>query len=327
MQGFATISRAVCACLMLLGLAMPAGAQPYPSKPIRIINPFTPGGTGEIVFRMLAPALEERLGQRILLENRVGAGGNIGAEATATAPADGYTLMLGTTNIFTINQFLFAKMPFDPLKAFAPIVMVVDVPSVFYASSAVPASTLREFVAWARDNAGKVNYASPGNGTTPHLNVELLAQLADLKLVHVPYKGLQPALAAVLANDVQLYLGGVGAGLGHLKGGKVKALAIGSRARLPGLPEVPTLIESGYKDFTASNWFALVAPAGTDAQIIDRWNAEIRRALQLPETQKRIVELGFVPGAGSPADLARQMADEAKLWERVIRTGRISINN
>ncbi|MGQ0654502.1 MAG: Bug family tripartite tricarboxylate transporter substrate binding protein [Betaproteobacteria bacterium] len=311
------------AFLSLLCASAVAAAQSYPAKPVRLVNPFAPGGTGEIIFRMIAPAIEERMGQRIVIESRAGAGGNIGAEIVANAPADGYTLLLGTTNIFTINQFIFSKMSFDPLKVFAPVTLVADVPSVFYVSNAVPASTLREFVAWARANPGKVNYASPGNGTTPHLNVELLAQIADLKLVHVPYKGLQPSMAAVVANEVQLYLGGLGAGQGLLRAGKMKAIAVGSRERLPAAPELPTLAESGYRDFVASNWFALAAPAGTDAAVRERWAAEVQRAVQSPDTSKKLSDLGIVPVGSTPAELARVFADESKLWERVIRTSKI----
>jgi tripartite-type tricarboxylate transporter receptor subunit TctC len=311
------------ALLMLLCVSAAATAQSYPAKPIRLINPFAPGGTGEIIFRMIAPAVEAGLGQRVIIESRAGAGGNIGAEVVANAPADGYTLLLGTTNIYVINQFIFSKMTFDPLKAFAPVTLMADVPSVFYVSNDVPASNLRDFVAWAKANPGKVNYASPGNGTTPHLNVELLAQTADLKLVHVPYKGLQPSMAAVVANEVQLYLGGLGAGHGLLRAGKMKAIAVGSRERLPAAPEIPTLAESGYRDFIASNWFAIAAPAGTQPAFLERWAVEVRHALQAPETQKKLADLGIVPIGSSPAELGRQWAEEAKLWERVVRTARI----
>lgn len=311
------------AFVLLSCLSASAVAQAYPAKPIRLINPFAPGGTGEIIFRMLAPAIEERLGQRIVIESRAGAGGNIGAEIVAHAPADGYTLLLGTTNIYAINQFIFKKMTFDPLKAFAPVSLVADVPSVFYVSNEVPARDLREFVAWAKANPGKVNYASPGNGTTPHLNVELLAQIADLKLVHVPYKGLQPSMAAVVANEVQLYLGGLGAGHGLLRAGKMKAIAVGSKERLAAAPDIPTLAESGYRDFVASNWFALAAPAGTPAPILERWSTEVRRALHVPETHKKITDLGMVVVGSTPAELGRQWSEEARLWERVIRDARI----
>jgi tripartite-type tricarboxylate transporter receptor subunit TctC len=315
------VRRVVCAILMSFPLS--AWPQAYPTKPIHLINPYVPGGTGDVIFRMIGPMIEERLGQRVLLENRPGAGGNIGAEFVAKAAPDGYTLLLGTTNIFVINQYVFAKINFDPLKAFAPVTLVADVPSVFYVSNDVPVANLRDFVAWAKANPGKLNYASPGNGTTPHLNVELLSQIAGLKLVHVAYKGLQPAMAAVMANEVQLYLGGLGAGLGLLKGGKLKAIAIGSRERLPAAPEIPTIIESGFKDFVAGNWFALAAPAGTDAAIVERWALEVRRAIQTPEIQKRLIDLGIVSMGSTPSEMARQLVQEAALWQRVVKTSGI----
>jgi len=222
-----------------------------------------------------------------------------------------------------VNKFVFANMRFDPQKALDPITILADVPSVFYVHPSVSPNTLQDFVAWVRSAPGRVNYASPGKGTTPHLNMELLAQNHDLRIVHVPYRGLQPAMAAVLANEVQLYLAGYGAGQGHLKAGKLKALAVGSRQRLPALPEVPTAIESGFKDLTASNWFALAAPAGTPAAIVERWAAELRRVLQRPELQQRFAELGLIPGGNSSAELARQIAEEVKIWEKVVRSARI----
>jgi tripartite-type tricarboxylate transporter receptor subunit TctC len=316
--------RVICAILFTVPLS--GWPQGYPSKAIHLINPYVPGGTGDIIFRMIGPMIEERLGQRILLENRPGAGGNIGAEFVARAAPDGYTLLLGTTNIFVINQFVFGKVNFDPLKAFAAVTLVADVPSVFYVSNDVPANNLGDFIAWAKASPGKLNYASPGSGTTPHLNVELLSQIAELRLVHVPYKGLQPAMAAVVANEVQLYLGGLGAGRGLLKGGKLKAIAVGSRERLPAAPEIPTVIESGFRDFVAGNWFALAAPAGTDTAIAERWASEVRRAIQIPEIQKRLTDLGIVPMGSTPLEMARQLTQEAALWQKVANTSGIKAN-
>lgn len=313
--------------MMLVMLALPVApiAQPYPAKPIRLINPFAAGGTGEILFRLLEPTLEARLGQKIVLEGRTGAGGNIGAEAVANAPADGYTLLIGATNMFVVNQFLFPKMTFDPLKVLAPITIIADVPSVFYVHPSLPARNLQDLIAYARANPGKLNYASPGTGTTPHLNVELLSQFAGINMVHVPYKGLQPAMAAVIANEVQLYLAGLGAGLGHLKAGKLRAIAVGSRERMPGIPDVPTVIESGFKDFVASNWFAFAAPAGTDAQILERWAAETRHALAQPEVQRRLGDLGIVAVGNSPAQFAAALRREAQQWQQVIVRGGIKL--
>ncbi len=314
---------ALAAALAAALLPHAAAAQGYPDKPVHIIYPYAAGGTGDIVMRLLLPALEQRFGQRILIETRPGAGGNIGAQQVAAAAPDGYTLLLAATNNLAINQYLFANMTFDPLKAFAPIAVVADVPSVFFVNPAVPAKTLQEFVALAKRNPGKLNYASPAVGTTPHLNVELLAQTAGIELVHVAYKGLPAAFAATIAGDVQLYLAGLGPGRGYLAAGKLRAIAVGSARRLAAAPDVPTLEESGYKGMRASNWFGLAAPAGTSPAIVKRWADEVHTALAAPEVGKRLSDLGLVPGGNTPAEFARQIADEAKLWERVIRTAGI----
>ena len=300
-------------------------AQKYPERPIRVIYPFQAGGTGEVVLRLIQSALEQRLGQRLVIEARAGAGGNIGAQAVAGAAPDGYTLLLGATNNFSVNQHLFAGIGFDPARAFVPITMLVDVPSVFYSNAAGPDKSLQELIARARQNPGKINFASPGIGTTPHLNVELLAQTADVRLVHVPYKGLVDAMTSVLNNDTQLYLAGLGPGQGHLKAGKLRALAVGSARRLPTLPDVSTLAEAGFKDMLASNWFALAAPAGTDPAIVARIAEDVRATLAAPEVIKRLTEMGLLPGGDAPAELARRIADESRLWERVIRTAKIRV--
>ena len=300
-----------------------AVAEPYPSKPIHVIFPFQAGGAGEIVFRMLMPTLEQRLGQRIVFENRTGAGGNVGAQAVAGAVADGYTLLLPATNVLVVNQFVFANMPFDPVRAFTPITIVAEIPSVFYVNPRVPAATLREFIAFAKASPGKVNYASPGNGTTPHLNVELLAQLSGIRLTHVPYRGLPDAMNALLSGDVQLYLAGLAPGRGNLLAGRLRAIAVGSRERLPALPEVPTAIESGFKDFEATNWFGLVAPAGTESAVVERWVTEIQYALRQPDVKRRFAEGGFLPGGIPSADFRARLAREAKLWEGVVKAAGI----
>jgi tripartite-type tricarboxylate transporter receptor subunit TctC len=311
----------LCACTFAASLpAASAVAQTYPTKPIRVIYPFQPGGVGEVMFRSLLPAIEPRLGQQVIIESRTGAGGNIGAQAVANAPADGYTLLVGTINNFVINQFLYADMSFDPMKAFTPIAVVAEVPLAFFVHASVPVSTLQEFVAHARANAGKINYASPGAGTTPHLTVELLGQLAGIQATHVPYRGLPDAMKAVLANDVQLYLAGFGAGRAHLQAGKLKVLAVGGNERLPTAPEVPTVAEAGFPNLEARNYFALAAPAGTDRAIIDRWAEEMRHALAQPEARKRLLDGGFGPGTASPAELRARMEREAKLWEGLIKS-------
>ena len=306
---------------LVAGLVLGAQAQPqdYPSRPVRVVSPFAAGGTGEIIFRVIAPILEARLGGKLYVEARPGAGGNVGAQAVAASAPDGYHLLLGVTTNFTVNPLLFPRKDFDPLTALEPISVVADVPSVFYAPASLAARDLREFVAYAKDHPGKLNYASAGNGTSGHLTVELLSQLAGLQMVHVPYKGLQPAMAAVLANEAQLYLAGLGAGHGLIKAGKLKALAVGSRERLPGIPDVPTVSESGFADFLASTRFILAAPAGTPAAILDRWANEVRYAVHQPIARQRLAELAIVPVGNSPAELASEIRREANLWQDVVR--------
>lgn len=301
-----------------------AMAQVYPNKPIHVINPFQAGGAGEIVFRMLMPTLEQRLGQRIVLENHTGAGGNVGGQVVANAAPDGYTLLLPATNVLVVNQFLFPNMPYDPAKAFTPITVVAEVPAVFYVNPKVPARTLREFLAFAKANPGKVNYASPGNGTTPHLYMELLAELSGVRLTHVPYRGLPDAMNALLAGDVQLYLAGLAPGRGNLQAGRLRAIAVGSRERLPALPDVPTVIESGFDGFEAQNWFGIVGPAGMDRELVDRWVMEIRYALQQPNVQKRFAEGGLLPGGAAAADFRARLARETQLWAKVIAKSEIT---
>ena len=311
---------AVVACMPLA-----AGAQAWPDKPIHLIYPYQAGGMGEPLFRMLATTMEQKLGQRIVFETKPGAGGNVGTDYVVKAAPDGYTLLMGATNNFAINQFLYGNLGFDPLKALAPISVVADVPSVFYINPGVPANTLQEFIDYVRKHPGKINYASPGAGTTPHLNVVLLAQLADINLVHIPYKGLPASMLATMANDVQLYLAGLGPGRGHLSAGKLRAIAVGSARRLPGLPDVPTLDESGFKGMIASNWFGMAAPAGTNPSTVARIAEALQAALAVPEVAQRITALGLVAGGNSPQDFARQIEQETKLWEGVIRKAGIKL--
>lgn len=308
--------------LVAVAHSLPA-AQSYPSKPIHVIFPFQAGGVGDIIFRMLMPTLEQRLGQRIVFESRSGAGGNVGAAAAANAAPDGYTLLLPSSNVLVINQFVFSNMPFEAPKAFTPITLVAEVPSVFYVNALVPAKSLQEFISFAKANPGKVNYASPGNGTPPHLNVELLAQLTGAPLTHVPYRGLPDAMNALLSGDVQLYLAGLAPGRGHLQAGKLRAIAVGSRGRLPALPDVPTAIESGLADFEASNWFGLVAPTGIDDAIVARWVMEIRYALEQPDVKRRFAEGGLLPGGLSAPDFRARLVRETALWRDVVKAAGI----
>ena len=236
--------RFLLALLVALGCVRPAWAE-WPERPIRIVVPYAAGAMGDVLIRLLSEELRSRLGQPVVVENRPGAGGNIGATAVAQAAPDGYTLLVGATNNFVINQSLYRQMAFDPLKAFEPITIMADVPSVIFISGDVPAKSFSEFVAYAKENPGKLNYGSPGTGTTPHLSAELINRARGLGMTHVSYSGAPPAITALLANQVQFYLGGAGLGAQHVRAGKLRALAVASSSRLVSMPDTPTFDEAG----------------------------------------------------------------------------------
>jgi tripartite-type tricarboxylate transporter receptor subunit TctC len=246
-----------------------AAAAAFPAAPIRVIVPYAAGGAGDITMRLLTGAMERELGQPLVIESRPGGGGTIGAQDIAKAAPDGYTLLCGATNNFAINQFMFPKIAFDPLASLALITKIADVPSVFYTSPSVPARTLSEFIAYAKANPGKLNYASPSIGTTPHLAVERFKQLTGIDLVHVPYHGAPPAMQALLENDVQLYLAGWGVGRSYVDSGRVNALAVAAADHVASIP-LPTVLESGLPNYVASNWWALAAPKASPKEILFR---------------------------------------------------------
>jgi tripartite-type tricarboxylate transporter receptor subunit TctC len=305
-------------------LAQPVSAQ-YPDRPITVIVPYAAGGAGDVAIRAVAEPMEAALGQRLIVTARPGAGGNIGAAAVATAAADGYTLLLGATNNFVINQYLFANMTFDPLGALVPIAKVADVPSVLFTHPSVPAKTLPEFIAHAKASPGKLNFGSPSFGTTPHLSVERLKLAAGIDLVHVPFQGAPPAVQALLRNDIQLYLGGVAVGQGHIEAGSIRALAVSSPSRMTALPSVPTITESGVADFGASNFWLLAAPRETPAPVIERLHRAVIGALDAPAVQERFAKLGFLASRQSPAELTAGLKTEAAAWERVVNTAKIAL--
>jgi tripartite-type tricarboxylate transporter receptor subunit TctC len=299
-----------------------AHAQQYPSKPIKLVIPFGPGSLADAVPRLIQPALEQSLGQRIVIEHRPGAGGNVGAQAVVDSPADGYTLMMAATNNLVINQFLFRDMKFDPLTDFVPISLIAEVPLIVQVNPAVPAQTLREFIAYAKTNPGKLNFASPSTGTLPHLAMEILTRAAGIQMVHVPYKGGAPATNALLANDVQAMLIGYATTAGHVKSGQVRPLAVASRARLAALPEVPTLVEAGFPELQAAvpgNWWGMVAPKGTPSAIVQRWAREIQAALADQGTRKKYQDLGLTPVGSTPDAFAAGLPEQASKWQAVLR--------
>ncbi|MBI1201185.1 MAG: tripartite tricarboxylate transporter substrate binding protein [Rhodopseudomonas sp.] len=313
------VTAGAAAALTSSGIWSRAQAAGFPERPITIIYPYGAGGSGDVVLRMMQPILEKQLGQSVIIETRPGGGGNIGAHAVAQAKPDGYTLLLGATNNFVINQFLFKSLDMDPLKAFALVTRPSIIPSVFYTNATVPARTMQEFIAYAKGKPGKLNYASPGVGTTPHLSVERLKQIAGIDLVHVPYRGAPAAMQALLTNDVQLYLAGYGVGRAFVEQGKVRMLAVGSERRLPALPDVPTTGESGLAGYTASNWWGLAAPKGTPAAVIDKVYAAFKLAAADKAVKERLEKIGFLAGDETPAAFTASAAAEASIWEDTIR--------
>jgi tripartite-type tricarboxylate transporter receptor subunit TctC len=302
----------------VLGFAGSAWAQ-WPDKPIRVVVPYSAGSTGDVLIRLTADEVGNRLGQRLVIDNRTGAGGNIGALAVAQAQPDGYTLLLGATGNFVINQFIYPKGVVDPLKAFEPVTVMADIPTVAYSSASVPAQTFAEFVAYAKANPGKLNYGSPGTGTNIHLALEAINRSQGLGMTHISYRGSPQVSAALLANEVQLALGGVNVGLAHVKTGKMRALAVSNTGRIEMMPEVPTFDEVGMKDIQARTWWAVAAPAGTPSAVLDRLNTAFRAALSTPEVKTRLSELGIIGVGSTRAQMARQMQEEAGQWSRVVK--------
>jgi tripartite-type tricarboxylate transporter receptor subunit TctC len=314
----------ILATAVLAAGALHASAAEYPERPITVVVPYAAGGAGDTIIRLLSPSIERSLGQPLVIDNRAGGGGTIGGQAVAKAAPDGHTLLLGATNNFAINQFMLPKVSFDPLTAFALITKVADVPAVLFSSSQVPAKTLGEFIDYAKANPGKLSYGSPSVGTTPHLAVERLKQLTGIELVHVPYRGAPPAMQALIANEVQLYLVGWGIGRGHVEAGRIRALAVASPQRVSSIP-LPTAIEAGVANYVASNWWGLAAPQGTPQPVLDKIYRAMAVALADPAMRKRLDELGFLPGEGPPAEFLEDTKAEAKVWAETVSRGKLAV--
>ena len=309
------------AMALVAGVAAPdASAQAaWPSKPIRIVVPFPPGGTTDILARAAAQKMTEAWKEQAVIDNRPGAGGNIGAELVAKAPADGYTMLMGTVGTHAINASLYAKMPYDHVKDFAPVILVAAVPNVMVVHPSVPAATVAEFIAWAKANPGKVNFASSGSGTSIHLAGELFKTQTGLAMTHVPYKGSAPAIADLIGGQVQVMFDNLPSALPQIRGGKLRALAVTSRERANALPDVPTVAESGLLGFEASSWFGLLAPTGTPREVVVRVNAEIARWLASSDAKDKLASQGAVAAGGTPEDFASHITAETAKWQKVVR--------
>lgn len=291
----------------------PALAQTYPSKPVRIVVPYPAGGGIDILSRLIGQRLAQKFGQSVVIENKPGAGTLVAAETVARAAPDGHTLMVTTDATISINPYLYAKLPYDPVKDFAPITQLVFLNQLLVANAALPASNLKELIAHAKANPGKLNYASYGVGSQPHLAMEIFKSQSGADIVHVPYKGIPQAVPAAIAGEVQLTFSGAASTQAHLKAGRLKALAIGGSARLALLPDVPTFVEQGFADVPANAWFGLFAPAGTPREVIALLHAEVTRILKDPAfLQSEIAAKGYELVASTPEEFAAFLAGDAK---------------
>ena len=291
--------------LVAAAFAQSAVAQAWPSKPLRIIVNFPPGGAADVIARAVAPGLGDALGQQVVIENRPGAGGNIGADAVAKAPADGHTLLMASGGAISINPHIYAKMPFDAVKDLQPVAAAARVLVFLVVRPEIPVKTFGEFIGYARANPGKLSFGSPGNGSSPHLAAEMLKRETKTYMVHIPYRGAAPALTDLLGGQLD-FMFDPGIGLQHVRSGKLRLIGIGSPKRSPLFPDVPTLDEAGVKGFDADSWFGFYAPSGVPQEVVARLNREINRILQTPAVKERIAGLGGEAASMTPAEFGER---------------------
>jgi tripartite-type tricarboxylate transporter receptor subunit TctC len=299
-----------------LAFATAAGAQTYPSKPIRWIVPSTPGDGSDITGRLIADKISRELGQTVVIENKPGAGGVLGSEAAARSPGDGYTMIVGNAGSHGINAAIYSKLPYDVLKDFVPVALLCTAPNVMVVGPNTKVRTVGEFVGFAKAQAGKVNYASGGVGSSSHLSAELLKSMAGVEMTHVPYKGAAPAVAAVMADEVNVMIGNLPPLLPQIKAGKVQALAVTTTRRHPSLPDVPPLADS-LAGFETLAWFGVLAPTGTPRAIIDRINAAVNQALDQPDVKARMATLGCDPAPSTPEAFAARVNGDVTRWKKL----------
>ncbi|MDT0138362.1 tripartite tricarboxylate transporter substrate binding protein [Acidovorax sp. PRC11] len=314
---------AAAACALLPGLA---AAQAFPGKPITIIVPFAAGGTTDILARIIAQGMGGELGQSVVVDNRAGAGGNIGGQVAARAPADGYTLFMGTVGTHAINAALYRKMPFDPVKDFAPLTRVANVPNLLVANPAQPFKTVQELIAYAKANPGKINFGSSGSGSSIHLSGELFKSMAKVDMQHVPYKGSAPAVTDLLGNQIAIMFDNMPSAIQHVRSGKLRAIAVTTARRSSELPDVPTIAEAGVPGYEATSWFGMFAPAGTPAPVVAQLNAAIVKVLAQPDIRKKLAEQGAEAAGETPAQFADFIQKESVKWGKVVRESGASVD-
>jgi tripartite-type tricarboxylate transporter receptor subunit TctC len=309
--------------MLAAALCAPWAVRAQASKPVRIVVPFTPGGSTDILARALAPKLSAALGVNVIVDNKPGAGGSVGAGEVAKAEADGSTLLMGHIGTLGVNPSMYPKLPYDPLKSFVPVAYVARVPNVLVVAAASPIKSFKELLAAARAKPGQITYSSGGNGSAAHITSEYLKLKAAIFMLHIPYRGTAPSVTDVLAGTVDCTFTGSPAVLPHVKSGRLRALAVSSAQRLPVLPEVPTVAESGYPGFDADQWYGVVAPAGTPAALVTKLNAEISKALALPDVAQQLAVEGAVPMPGTPQAFGDLIRREIPRWAEVVKAGNV----
>jgi tripartite-type tricarboxylate transporter receptor subunit TctC len=300
-----------------------APAQDWPAKAIRIIVPFAPGGATDIPARLLAPKLQDALGQPVVIENRAGAGGIVGIQAAAQSPADGYTMLMATNGELVMNPSIYPKLPYDPFKDFIPVSIMVESPMLMVTSASSSFNSVADVLAAAKAKPGSVTYATAGTGSTSHVLTEMLAQQAGVQLLHVPYKGGAPASAATASGEVNMALLNLGSAVNFVKGGKAKALAVTSAKRNPNFPDWPTAVEAGIPGFVESIWIGMAAPAGVSKAIVERMSAEVAKALKAPDVRERLVQLGNEPLGTTPEEAAARIKREFPRYAAAIKAANI----
>jgi len=314
-------ARAAVAVLLLLGIAGTASGQ-YPAKPVRFIVPSAAGGGTDIIARAISLKLSESLGQQFVVDNRPGAGQMIGIEIAAKSPADGHTILMAASTL-AINPIMYKKVPYDPLRDFAPITQAATLANVIVVHPSLPVKSIAELIAYAKQRPGQLNFASAGIGTSPQMSVELLKSMAGIDMVHIPYKGTSPGVVDLLAGQVSVMAPNLLTALPHIKAGKLRALAVTSAKRSQGLPEVPTIAESGLPGYDSTQWYGVLAPAGTVREIVMRLHDEIVRALRTPEVMRRLAADGAEPVGGSPEEFTAFIKSEIDKWAQVARVAGI----